>query len=81
MTRVIPSCYFLFTPVLFCSLHRAFRRSRSAFAVTVGQDRGTSSVSEVMDGIGEGSENLAAFLESVGLQSYHDAIRNELKVC
>lgn len=33
-----------------------------------------------MEANGDGGDNLAAFLESLGLQSFHDAIRNELKV-
>ncbi|KAF6039974.1 hypothetical protein EB796_001718 [Bugula neritina] len=33
-----------------------------------------------MDTNGEGGENLATFLHSIGLQSYHNAIRDELKV-
>lgn len=33
-----------------------------------------------MDANGDSSDNLTNFLESLGLQSYHEAIKNELKV-
>ena len=62
----------------YCSLRRAFKKSKSVHVVK--EDEGLPSPVDVMDGSNEGSENLAAFLESIGLQSYHDAIKNELKV-
>ena len=61
-----------------CSLRRAFKKSKSVHVVK--EDEGLPSPVDVMDGSNEGGENLAAFLESIGLQSYHDAIKNELKV-
>ena len=67
-----------YLPFFHCSLRRAFKKSKSVHVVK--EDEGLPSSVDVMDGSNEGGENLAAFLESIGLQSYHDAIKNELKV-
>ena len=67
-----------YLPFFPCSLRRAFKKSKSVHVVK--EDEGLPSPVDVMDGSNEGGENLAAFLESIGLQSYHDAIKNELKV-
>lgn len=34
-----------------------------------------------VNGSDSSNENLLGFLESIGLQQYYDAMRNELKVC
>ncbi|XP_067947881.1 activated Cdc42 kinase-like isoform X6 [Watersipora subatra] len=58
------------------SLLTVFRRSRSAHVVEERKER----AGNTMEVTGDGGESLATFLESVGLLSYHNAIRDELRV-